>query len=78
MMFIPHDFWMWLIIRHSQTHSRVASYRAIISEWLVDVATKVYSINCHEMDVPLERNTNASWIWHYVGQTYNQHPYTLP
>jgi hypothetical protein len=22
---LPHDFWMWLIIRRSQTHSRVAS-----------------------------------------------------
>ena len=57
MIFIPHDFWMWLIIRHSQTHSHVASYKAIISEWLVDVATKVCFTDRQEMVAPPQRNT---------------------
>ena len=57
----PHDFWMWLIIRCSQTHSRVASYRAIISEWLVDVATKVCFTDRQEMAAPPQRNTKPVW-----------------
>ena len=50
--FIPHDFWMWTIIHQSQTHSRAASYKAIISEWLVDVATRVCFTEHHEMVAP--------------------------
>jgi hypothetical protein len=47
---------MWLIIRLGQTHSRVASYIAIISERFVDV-TKVCLQDLHEMAVPPQRNT---------------------
>ena len=56
-VFITHDFWMWPIIRRSQTHSRAASYSAIISEWLVDVATRVCFTDHQEMAVPPQRNT---------------------
>ena len=48
---------MWLIIRLSQTHSRAASYSAIISEWFVDVVTKVCLQDLYEMAVPPQRNT---------------------
>jgi hypothetical protein len=47
---------MWLIIRLSQTHSRATSYSAIISEWFVDVVTKVCLQDLHEMDVPPQKN----------------------
>jgi hypothetical protein len=54
---LPHDIWMWLIIRRSQKHSCVASYSAIISEWLVDMATKVCFTDRHDMVAPPQRNT---------------------
>jgi hypothetical protein len=49
---LPHDFWMWLIIHRSQTHSHVVSYMAIIFEWLVDVATKICFTDRHDMAAP--------------------------
>jgi len=45
---------MWLIIRLSQTHSRAASYSAIISEWFVDVI-KVCLQDLYEMAVPPQK-----------------------
>ena len=42
MLLMPHDFWIWLITCLSQTHSSEGSCNVIISEWLVEVATKVY------------------------------------
>jgi hypothetical protein len=53
----PHDFWMWLVIRRSQAHSRAASYSDIISEWLVDVVTNVCLHDLQDTSVPPHRNT---------------------
>jgi hypothetical protein len=54
---IPHDFYMWSIILRNQAHSREASYNTIISEWLVDVAIKVYLHDFQEIAIPLHKNT---------------------
>jgi hypothetical protein len=80
--FLPHDFRMCLIIRRSQTHSRLASYRTIKFEWLVDVATSVCFTNCHEMVAPPQINTKPVCDLVLWGRTYNQHshnpPYSYP
>lgn len=55
---IPHDFWICLIICLSPTHSRVTSYSAINSYCFLDIATKVFLHDLHEIPLPLERNTN--------------------
>jgi hypothetical protein len=52
---------MWLITLRSHTHSRDASYSAMISEWLVEVAVRVYLEDFHEIAVPPCRNTNPVW-----------------
>jgi hypothetical protein len=55
-IFNPHADWIWLILR-SHAHSREASYDAIISEWFVEVETKVCFDDFHEIAVPSQRNT---------------------
>ena len=38
-------------------HTHAASYRTIMFEWLVGVATRVCFTDRHEMDAPPETNT---------------------
>ena len=49
----PQVFWIWWITDLSQMHSRLASWSAMISEWLDDVATKVCFVERHDIVVPL-------------------------
>jgi hypothetical protein len=63
---IPQEVSMWCTIMCSHTHSRDASNNAIISEWLVDVATIVYLDDFQDKGVPPCMKTNpvcdlASW-----------------
>jgi hypothetical protein len=54
---MPHDRCMCFIILQSHTQSRDASNNAIISEWFVDVAIRVYFDDFHEIVVPPCKNT---------------------
>jgi hypothetical protein len=63
---IPQDVSMWCTILRSHTHSHVSSNNAIISEWLVDVATIVCLDDFQETTVPPFMKKNhvcdlASW-----------------
>jgi hypothetical protein len=49
------------IIHLSQTHSHVAPYRAIIFEWLDDVATMVCFTDFHELVASPQRNMKPVW-----------------
>jgi hypothetical protein len=48
---------MWFIILRSHTHSRDASYKAIISESLVEADTNVCFVDFQEIVVPPCKNT---------------------
>ena len=78
MVLRPHDFWIWLVIRRSQAHLRAASYSAIISEWFVDVATKVCLQDVQDISVPPQRNTKPVEILHYADQIDIQHLHSQP
>jgi hypothetical protein len=43
---------MWFTILRSHTHSCDASYKAIISEWLVDVDTRVCFEDFQDIAIP--------------------------
>jgi hypothetical protein len=61
MEWIPHDDWLWLITLRSQTYTREASYKAIISKWLMDVLTGVFLEDFQEIAVPPFINTIPVW-----------------
>ena len=52
---------MWSTILRSHTHSRDASYNAIISKWLVEVDTKVCLDDFQEIVVQPFKNTKPVW-----------------
>ena len=49
---MPYDCCMWLIIMWSNMYSREASYNVIISEWLVDIATRISFDDFQDVVVP--------------------------
>jgi hypothetical protein len=55
---IPHVVSIWFTILRIHTHSHDASNNAIISEWLVDMVTKVWLEDFHEIAVPPCKKTN--------------------
>lgn len=61
MVLISQYFWIWLITHLSQTHSSETSYSAIISEWLVEVVTKVCLDDRQEIVAPPQSNINILW-----------------
>jgi hypothetical protein len=50
---------MWFTILRSYTYSRDASCKAIISEWLVEVDTKVFFENFQDIVVPPCKKTKS-------------------
>jgi hypothetical protein len=55
---IPHVVSIWFTILGSHTHSRDASNNTTISEWLVDMITKVCLEDFHEIAIPPCKKTN--------------------
>lgn len=49
---IPHELWICCINYLNHTHSCVASYKATISEWFLEVVTIAYLIDLYEIEVP--------------------------